>query len=240
MSTYFSHYVIINLVYIQGFSNMTFLLFTGVIIIITLLMPNKTLRPTRFEILLRYVVKHWQKVHGEEAWRKHKMEEWFPLFCLFITIFILNILGFVIFSFPITAHFGMTIGLALIVWITVLFSSLYSHWPNLEGILLNFMPKGAPILMSPALILIEFISYCIRPLSLGLRLGANITAGHLLLGIIANFTFFFLLHLHPYCWLAPIMLLVSMILLEIVVLGVQAYVFVLLTSIYIKEGKEIH
>lgn len=240
MSTFFTHYVIINACTIQSFSNMSFMLLSGAIVLLICLILNSKIRPTRIEIIIGVLGAHWQEVSSMETVRKQAIVEWMPLFSLFSLLFLLNVLGFILYSFPITAHFSLTIGLAFMVWLCILISSLYAHWPNPEGVLLNFMPKGAPVFMAPALVIIEIISYCIRPLSLGLRLGANITAGHLLLGIIANFTFFFVLHLKAYCWILPVLLLISMVLLELVVLAVQAYVFTLLTTIYLAEGKEIH
>jgi len=102
---------------------------------------------------------------------------------VFSAIFILNILGFIPYSYSITSQFSVTIGVALVVCTTLAITSLAYHKLNFEGFIINFVPKGAPTVGGPFLVLIEIISYLIRPFSMGLRLAANITAGHLILGI---------------------------------------------------------
>jgi ATP synthase subunit 6 len=101
------------------------------------------------------------------------------------------------------------------------------------------MPSGAPLFLAPFLMVIEIISNFSRPIALGMRLAANITAGHIILSILANFSIKFLLITASYA-IMPIFIITFMTLLELGVLIIQAYVFVLLITIYLRDSVELH
>jgi ATP synthase subunit 6 len=103
----------------------------------------------------------------------------------------------------------------------------------------NFMPSGAPLLMSPLLVSIELISNFSRPVALGMRLAANLTAGHILLAILADFSMKLLVVTNTLS-LFPICVIVFMTILEVGVLVIQAYVFCLLSMIYLKDSLILH
>jgi ATP synthase subunit 6 len=102
------------------------------------------------------------------------------------------------------------------------------------------MPSGAPIILSPLLVIIEFVSNICRPIALGMRLAANLTAGHILLAILGNFGFKMLVYSYSLSNLFPIFIIIFMVILEIGVLVIQAYVFCLLCVIYLKDSLELH
>jgi F-type H+-transporting ATPase subunit a len=143
------------------------------------------------------------------------------------------------YSFASTSHFVLTFGLSFTIVLGATILGFTKH--GLEFFSL-FVPAGCPLALLPLLVLIEFISYLARNISLGLRLAANITAGHMLLNILAGFTyniitsgFIFLL-----IGLIPLTFIVGFSGLELGIALVQAQVFVVLTSSYIKDGLDLH
>jgi F-type H+-transporting ATPase subunit a len=165
---------------------------------------------------------------------------YFPfIYTLFIFILINNLIGMVPYSFASTSHFVLTFALSFTVVLGATILGFQKHGLEFFSLL---VPAGCPIALLPLLVLIEFISYLARNISLGLRLAANITAGHMLLNILSGFTYnimssgiiFFLLGLIP---LAFIMAFSG---LELAIAVIQAQVFVVLTSSYIKDGLDLH
>jgi ATP synthase subunit 6 len=102
------------------------------------------------------------------------------------------------------------------------------------------MPSGAPLSLAPLLILIELASHLSRPIALGMRLAANLTAGHILLAILGDFGIKLLLISSSLSSFFPIIIIVFMVILEIGVLVIQAYVFTLLLLIYLKDSLILH
>jgi len=102
------------------------------------------------------------------------------------------------------------------------------------------MPTGAPIIMAPLLVGIELASYISRPIALGMRLAANLTAGHILLAILGDFGIKMLYVSWSLINLFPILIILFMVILEVGVLVIQAYVFTLLLMIYLKDSLILH
>jgi F-type H+-transporting ATPase subunit a len=143
------------------------------------------------------------------------------------------------YSFASTSHFVLTLGLSFTIVLGATILGFTKH--GLEFFSL-FVPAGCPLALLPLLVFIEFISYLARNVSLGLRLAANITAGHMLLNILAGFTyniltsgFIFLL-----LGLIPLSFIVAFSGLELGIALIQAQVFVMLTAGYIKDGSDLH
>ena len=112
-------------------------------------------------------------------------ERYYPfIVSLFLFILFLNILGLCPYVFTPTAHVGLTVGFSFSIILALTIRGLLKYGFNFFSL---FMPKGAPISIFIGLIIIESVSYLIRIISLGVRLAANITAGHLLLAIISGF-----------------------------------------------------
>jgi len=169
-----------------------------------------------------------------------KGQIYFPfIYTLFIFILINNLIGMVPYSFASTSHFVLTFSISFTIVLGATILGFQKH--GLEFFSL-FVPAGCPLALLPLLVLIEFISYLARNISLGLRLAANILSGHMLLNILAGFTynimtsgiiFFFL-------GLIPLAFIVAFSGLELGIAFIQAQVFVVLTSSYIKDGLDLH
>ena len=165
---------------------------------------------------------------------------YFPfIFSLFLFILVNNLIGMVPYSFASTSHFVVTFSLSFTIVIGATILGLAYH--NLKFFSL-FVPSGCPIGLLPLLVLIEFISYLARNISLGLRLAANILSGHMLLNILSGFTynimnsgfiFFFL-------GLLPLAFIIAFSSLELGIAFIQAQVFVVLSCSYIKDALELH
>nr|ADZ74272.1 ATP synthase F0 subunit 6 [Karsenia koreana] len=143
-----------------------------------------------------------------------------------------NLLGLFPYTFTPTTQLSMNLGLALPLWLATVLIGLRNQPTSTLG---HLLPEGTPTLLIPILIMIETISLFIRPLALGVRLTANLTAGHLLIQLIST-AVFVLLPLMPVVATMTAMILLLLTLLEIAVAMIQAYVFVLLLSLYLQEN----
>jgi F-type H+-transporting ATPase subunit a len=158
----------------------------------------------------------------------------FPfIFTLFIFILTLNMLGMVPYAFTVTSHIIITFALALFVFILV---TIVGFIKNGAGFLRLFVPSGAPVVLLPLLIVIEAISYFIRPISLSVRLFANMMAGHVMLKVFAGFV----VGLGVLAGWAPLFFMVALTGLEILIAFLQAFVFAVLTCIYLNDALHMH
>lgn len=165
---------------------------------------------------------------------------YFPfMYTLFIFILINNLIGMVPYSFASTSHFIITFALSFTIVLGATILGFQKHGLKFFSLL---VPAGCPLALLPLLVLIEFISYLARNISLGLRLAANILSGHMLLNILSGFTynimtsgiiFFFL-------GLVPLAFIIAFSGLELAIAFIQSQVFVVLTSSYIKDGLDLH
>jgi F-type H+-transporting ATPase subunit a len=163
----------------------------------------------------------------------HGSEKYVPfVMAVFLVVLFGNVLGLVPYSFTYTSHIIVTIALAMMIFILVVLLSLKNHK---LGFFKMFFPPGAPIFLAPLLIPIEVLSFVFRPISLAVRLFANMMAGHVMLQLFAGFTV--ALGLFGVLPLTFVVLLTGF---EILVALLQAYVFALLTSIYLKDTLESH
>jgi len=169
-----------------------------------------------------------------------KGARFFPfIFVLFVFLALMNIYGLVPYVFTPTSHIVITFGLSLSIFIAITVLGL-ATW-KLDYFSM-FLPSGCPLWLAPFLIIIEFVSHCAKALSLGVRLAANITAGHLLFAILSGFTFnlFMAGGLFTLVSLFPFAIVLFITVLEMVVALIQAYVFCLLTTIYINDSIHLH
>lgn len=165
-------------------------------------------------------------------------QKFFPfVLCVFILIAMLNTLGLFPYVFTPTAHIVMTFGLSLSIIIAVTLLGFITFKINFLSIL---MPGGVPLALAPFLVIIETISYMIRAISLGVRLAANISAGHLLFAILSGFAFTMLSNGLIVLSVFPILIMIFITLLEMMVAVIQAYVFMLLTTIYLGDTIALH
>lgn len=157
----------------------------------------------------------------------------FPIvFTLFMFILFGNLLGMLPYSFTFTSHIIVTFALAIMVFIGVTVLAIAKHGLHFFSF---FVPPGAPIAMWPLLIPIEVISYLSRPISLSVRLFANMLAGHTLLKVIAGF-----IGVLGVFGVLPFALVVALTGLEILIAFLQAYVFAILTCLYINDALHLH
>jgi len=165
---------------------------------------------------------------------------YFPfIYTLFTFILINNLIGMIPYSFASTSHFILTFAISFTIVLGATILGLQKHGLEFFSLL---VPAGCPLGLLPLLVLIEFISYLARNISLGLRLAANILSGHMLLNILAGFTYnimtsgFILFFLG----IIPLVFIIAFSGLELGIAFIQAQVFVVLTSSYIKDGLDLH
>nr|WNH37644.1 ATP synthase F0 subunit 6 [Lophotus capellei]BBG74544.1 ATPase subunits 6 [Lophotus capellei] len=151
---------------------------------------------------------------------------------LMIFLITLNMLGLLPYTFTPTTQLSLNMALAAPLWLATVIMGMRNQPTHALG---HLLPEGTPILLIPVLIIIETISLFIRPLALGVRLTANLTAGHLLIQLIATAAFV-LMPLMPAIALLTGSVLLLLTLLEVAVAMIQAYVFVLLLSLYLQEN----
>nr|YP_097081.1 ATP synthase F0 subunit 6 [Rhyacotriton variegatus]AAU20518.1 ATP synthase F0 subunit 6 [Rhyacotriton variegatus] len=154
------------------------------------------------------------------------------LMTLLIFILLNNLLGLLPYTFTPTTQLSMNLGLAVPLWLSTIILGTQNQ---LTVTLSHLLPEGTPTLLIPTLVIIETISLLIRPLALGIRLTANLTAGHLLIQLIST-AILTILPLMPMVSTLAFMILLLLTLLEIAVAMIQAYVFVLLLSLYLQEN----
>jgi F-type H+-transporting ATPase subunit a len=168
------------------------------------------------------------------------MEIYFPfIYSIFVYILIANLISNVPYSFAVTASGVVSLGLSFTIFIGVTILALSIHGIKFFSF---FIPSGTPLALVPLLVLIELISYLARAVSLGVRLFANITAGHTLLKILSTYLFklftgnllIFILTLIPFA------IFLALVGLELAVSLIQAFVFTLLVCSYLRDAIELH
>ena len=181
------------------------------------------------EMLYEFIASTVRSSAGEEGMR------FFPfVFSIFMFVLMLNLFGLVPYGFTVTSHIIITFALAAVVILTVIVYGLMKHGTHFFGL---FVPSGVPGWLLPLLVVIEVISFVSRPISLSVRLFANMLAGHIALKIFAGFVGILLgagfwSILSP----LPLALTVALTALEVLVAVLQAYVFATLTSIYLNDA----
>jgi F-type H+-transporting ATPase subunit a len=162
--------------------------------------------------------------------------KFFPfVFSLFMFVLVANMFGMIPFFFTVTSHIIVTFALAMLVFVTVI---IYGFWKNGPKFLKLFVPAGVPGYVLPIVVPIEIVSFLSRPISLSVRLFANILAGHITLKVFAGFivTLGSLGFLGWLGALLPLAMTVAITALEFLVAALQAYVFAVLTSMYINDA----
>nr|YP_009364602.1 ATP synthase F0 subunit 6 [Dolichopteryx minuscula]BAX25340.1 ATPase subunits 6 [Dolichopteryx minuscula] len=151
---------------------------------------------------------------------------------LMLFLITLNMLGLLPYTFTPTTQLSLNLGFAIPLWLATVLIGVRNQPTAALG---HLLPEGTPTLLIPTLIIIETVSLLIRPIALGVRLTANLTAGHLLIQLIATAAFV-LLPLMPAVAILTATVLFLLTLLEVAVAMIQAYVFVLLLSLYLQEN----
>lgn len=183
------------------------------------------------ELMYEFVAGILRDAAGKEGMR------FFPIvFTIFIFILMGNMLGMIPGSFTFTSHIIVTFAMAIAVWIGVTIVGFWYHGAHFLGF---FVPHGAPKVMLPLLVPIEILSYCVRPISLSVRLFCNMMAGHTMMKVFAAF----IVSLGSYYvipGIAPLAITVALTGFEIAVAFLQAYIFTVLTCIYLNDAIHMH
>ena len=200
-------------------------------ILLTASMGRRAMVPGRWqsvaELFYEFIANTLRDTVGSEG------RKYFPLvFTLFMFILFANLLGLVPYSFTTTSHIIVTFAMAIVVFIAVTLLGFAKHGFRF---LKFFVPSGVPAAMIPLMVLIELISYLARPVTLSLRLFANMLSGHTLLKVFGGFVV-------PLgiAGIAPLALTVALYGLELIVAFLQAYVFTVLTCLYINDALHMH
>lgn len=192
---------------------------------------EKKLVPTKFqlmaEMLYGFVAQQLEETTGKEG------KTYFPfVFSLFLFILGANLLGMIPYAYTVTSQIIVTFSLAMLVFMVITCVGVLRHGRHF---ITYFMPTGVPKILFPLIVPIELISYLSRPVSLSIRLFANMMAGHTMLKVFAIFTIVMGM------WgVAPLVLNVVLTVFEIMVAILQAYVFTILTCIYLHDAIHLH
>jgi F-type H+-transporting ATPase subunit a len=195
---------------------------------------GKRLIPNRFqsvaELSYEFVADMLRSNAGEKGMK------FFPLvFSLFMFIATCNLIGIIPYTFTVTSHLIVTLCMALIVFLTMTIYGFYKHGLHFLKL---FVPSGIPIYILPLVVFIEVLSYFLKPVSHSVRLFANMLAGHIALKVFAGFVTM-LGALGLVGWVGavlPLALTVALTALELLVAFLQAYVFAILTCIYLNDA----
>lgn len=234
MTSYFDHFIVTQLV--NNYITDLLIILFSVIILYMVINKSVFVIPNRFQILVEIVIDHWKSVVSENLGNERQVYL-IPLISLFMFIFGMNLLGFFTYTFPVTTHIFITFGMAFSIWFGVMIFGFVNFRSSFFSM---FMPSGAPLGLSPLLVVIEIASNISRPIALGMRLAANLTAGHILMAILGDFGCKLLFISYGLSTLFPILIIIFMTVLEIGVLVIQAYVFCLLSMIYLKDSLVLH
>ncbi len=217
-----------------SFTNSSAFMVSAVVVIVgflTLAMNNRSLVPTRMqsvaELSYEFIANLLRENVGKDGIK------YLPfVFSLFMFVLACNMLGMLPYSFTVTSHIVVTFALAALVFVVVTMVGFIRHG---VGFLKLFVPDGVPFVLLILIVPIELISYLIRPISLSVRLFANMMAGHTMLKVFAGFvvslgTFGFI----------PLLATIAFTGLEFVVAFLQAFIFSVLTCIYLNDAVNMH
>ncbi|HUH84534.1 MAG TPA: F0F1 ATP synthase subunit A [Stellaceae bacterium] len=217
-----------------SFTNSAVFMCVAVVLVTALMVlstRNARLVPTRWqsipELGYEFVAGMIQQNVGKEGM------QYFPfIFTLFMFVLAGNLLGMVPYTFTYTSHIIVTFAMAIVIFIGVTAIGLKRHGLHFLSL---FAPKGVPWILLLLLVPIEMISYFIRPFTLSIRLFANMLAGHAILAVFASFV-----AVLGILGIAPLAMDVAFMLLEFLVAALQAYIFTILTCLYLNDAIHLH
>ena len=215
------------------------MLITALLILLILILGTRKVQliPNKFQTLLELSYEFISDMINDNIGQEGK--KYLPfIFSIFLFILIGNLLGMLPFSFTWTSHIIVTFAIAFFIFIFVTILAILKH--GFFKFLGFFAPSGVPKPMLILLVPIEIISYLSRPVSLSVRLFANMMAGHTLLKVIGGFVFVLGANSFIIGGVLPVAFLVALTGLEIVIAFLQAYVFAILTCLYINDAIHLH
>ena len=193
---------------------------------------NKNIIPNKIQLIAELIYNFISKMISDTAGSKAK--PYFPfIFSLFMFVLFCNMIGMLPYALTVTSHIIVTLVMALFIFISVTIIGFIKHGLKYLNI---FVPKGVPIVLLPLITIIEIISYLSRPVSLSVRLFANMMAGHTMLKVFGGFV----ISLGLLGGWLPLSFSVALTGLEILVAFLQAYVFAILTCIYLNDALNLH
>ena len=218
-----------------SFTNASLWMLLAVVVIVAVLwfgMRRRAIVPTRLqlavELLYEFLANMVKETVGNEG------RPYFPfLFTLFAFVLAANMLGMIPYAFTTTSHIIVTFAMAVLVFVGVTLIGLVKHG---FGFFRLFLPEGVPMLMAPLVVPIEILSYIARPISLSVRLFANMMAGHTMLKVFAGFS----VMMGAILGIGPLALNVALTGFEFLVAVLQAYVFTILSCIYLNDALHPH
>lgn len=223
-----------------SFTNSSLWMMVAVITSVTFLslaMSKKAIIPGRMqmmaELMYEFVANMVRENIGTEG------RKYFPfVFTIFIVVIMGNMLGMIPYSFTYTSHIAVTGVLALSIFLIVTLFGLFKHGMHFFSL---FSPPGVPLVLKFMIVPIEMLSFFIRPITLSVRLCANMVAGHMILKVFAGFcvSFMSMGALGMALGIVPMLFNTVMIAFEFMIAFLQAYVFTVLTCIYLKDSVEI-
>ena len=220
------------------FTNSAAFMLAAVVVITAFLVigtARRGLVPSRLqsaaELSYEFVASTVRSTAGSEGMR------FFPfVFTLFMFILTVNMIGLIPYTFTVTSHIIVTAALAITVFLTVLLYGLFRHGFHFFNL---FVPKGVPVYILPLIVFIEVLSFVSRPISHSVRLFANMLAGHITLQVFAGFIILMGSAMGAIGWaggVLPFGMIVILMALETLVAFLQAYVFAILTCIYLNDA----
>ncbi len=211
-----------------------FMVISASIIILFLFLGSKEKRivPGKIQLIAELFYSFVAKMISDTAGSKAK--PYFPfIFSLFMFVLFCNMVGMLPYSFTVTSHIIVTLIMALFIFVAVTIIGFFKHGIKYLSI---FVPSGVPVVLLPLITIIEIISYLSRPVSLSVRLFANMMAGHTMLKVFGGFV----VSLGILGGWLPLGFSVALTGLEILVAFLQAYVFAILTCIYLNDALNLH
>lgn len=223
---------------LTNFGVYTIIVFSIVIALHTLSIGNNGIIPTKWSIGIESLYSTIQNMVYSQIGISG--QQYFPLiYVIFVFILISNLFSMIPYNFALMSHLVFTISLSSILWLGVTILGFYNFKLEYFGL---FVPAGTLLPLVPILVIIELLSYTARSISLGLRLGSNILAGHLLLVILGGLIFDFMSSgiVFFIVGFIPLGLVLGIMCLECAIGLIQAYVFSILACSYIKEAIYLH
>ena len=218
-----------------SFTNASLFMIISALTIISVLFVGtrrKAIVPTKIQLLTELSYTLVSKMISDTAGSKAK--PYFPfVFSLFMFVLFCNMLGMLPYSFTVTSHIIVTFALAAVIFVGVTIIGFVNHG---AGYLKLFIPSGVPLFLLPLIVIIEIISYLSRPVSLSVRLFANMMAGHTMLKVFGGFV----ISLGIIGGWLPLGFTVALTGLEILIAFLQAYVFAILTCIYLNDALNLN
>jgi len=204
----------------------------AILLIFNLGSKKNALLPNKIQLLAELSYSFVAKMINDTAGSKAKPYFAF-IFSLFMFVLFCNIFGMIPYTFTVTSHIIVTFVLAAVIFIGVTIIGFIKHG---LGYLKLFVPSGVPVILLPLIVIIEIISYLSRPISLSVRLFANMMAGHTMMKVFGSFV----ISLGIVGGWLPLSFSVALTGLEILVAFLQAYVFAILTCIYLNDALNLH